>query len=162
MQTTTGQKGLCVAAVLLLAFGTSAGSSVEKVSTPRAGFVTVHIANISNGTPQSEPGEKLTARTLGAAKTLMIASWYGDKFQGRLTASGERFDLNQLTAAHKTLPLGSLVRLTAPSTGRSVVVRINDRGPWLKGRDFDLSEAAATKLGIHDKGVASVEMALLK
>jgi rare lipoprotein A len=92
----------------------------------------------------------------------MVASWYGMKFEGRLTSSGERFDRTKLTAAHKTLPLGSLVRLTAPSTGRSVVVRINDRGPWLKGRDFDLSEAAARELGIHDKGVAKVEMALLK
>ena len=89
-------------------------------------------------------------------KSLMTASWYGKKFQGKLTSSGERFDRNKLTAANKTLPLGSLVRLTAPSTGRSVVVRINDRGPWLKGRDFDLSEAAAAKLGIHQKGVAAV------
>ncbi len=67
-----------------------------------------------------------------------------------------------MTAAHKTLPLGSLVKLTSPVTGRSVVVRINDRGPWLKGRDFDLSEAAATKLGMHEAGVAPVEMALIK
>jgi rare lipoprotein A (peptidoglycan hydrolase) len=103
-----------------------------------------------------------TAKTGSTAKILFVASWYGKKFQGRLTSSGERFDLHKLTAAHKTLPLGSLVRLTAPSTGRSVVVRINDRGPWLKGRDFDLSEAAAKKLGIHEEGVAAVEMALFK
>ncbi len=93
-------------------------------------------------------------------KTRMIASWYGQKFQGRLTASGEIFDLHKLTAAHKTLPLGSIVRLTVMSTGRSVVVRINDRGPWIKGRDFDLSEEAAIELGIHEKGISAVEATL--
>lgn len=92
----------------------------------------------------------------------MIASWYGQKFQGRRTSSGDRFDRMKLTAAHRTLPLGSVVRLTAPLTGRSVEVRINDRGPWIKDRDFDLSEAAALKLGIHEKGVAAVEATLIK
>lgn len=95
-------------------------------------------------------------------KTLMVASWYGGKFQGRKTASGELFDLNKLTAAHKTLPLGSLVKLTIKSTGRSVIVRINDRGPWIKGRDFDLSEAAAWQLGMHKRGIAKVEMTLIQ
>ncbi len=92
----------------------------------------------------------------------MVASWYGRKFQGRKTASGEAFDLHKLTAAHKTLPLGSLVMLRVKSTGRSVIVRINDRGPWIKGRDFDLSEDAATKLGIHENGVAAVEATLFQ
>jgi rare lipoprotein A len=91
----------------------------------------------------------------------MIASWYGKKFQGRLTANGEYFDKNKLTAANKILPLGSVVKLTVPSTGRSVIVRINDRGPWIKGRDFDLSEAAATELGIHKQGIAGLEVAVL-
>jgi len=91
----------------------------------------------------------------------MVASWYGMKFQGRLTSSGEHFDLKKLTAASKTLPLGTLVVLTSPSTGRTVVVRINDRGPWLKGRDLDVSEAAAIKLGIHERGVARLEAAVI-
>jgi len=118
-----------------------------------------------SGMPQlstAVPAAATIATTAKAAKTMMIASWYGEKFQGRLTSSGERFDLNKLTAAHKTLPLGSIVKLTYPITGHSVVVRINDRGPWLKGRDFDLSEAAAAKLGMHEKGVAAVEMTLFK
>lgn len=92
----------------------------------------------------------------------MIASWYGDTFQGRRTSSGERFDKAKLTAAHKTLPLGSLLRLTVLRTGRSVVVRINDRGPWIKNRDLDISEAAAVKLGIRDRGIAAVEAMLVK
>jgi peptidoglycan lytic transglycosylase len=153
MQTITGQKMFSIPALLLLCFVTSAGSSVEKMSTPRAGFSSLH-------TPcgMTQPCSVYSR----AAKALMIASWYGKKFQGRETASGERFDLNKLTAASRTLPLGSLVRITAPATGRSVIVRINDRGPWLKGRDFDLSEAAATKLGIHEKGIAAVEATLIK
>jgi rare lipoprotein A len=92
--------------------------------------------------------------------TSMIASWYGEKFQGKTTASGELFDLNKLTAAHKSLPLGSLVKLTSKSTGKSVVVRINDRGPWTEGRDLDISEAAAIALGIHNFGIAVVEATL--
>lgn len=106
----------------------------------------------------------LRARPIHAvtAKTLMVASWYGQKFQGRKTASGEIFDLNKLTAAHKTLPLGSLVKLTLKSTGHSVIVRINDRGPWIKGRDFDLSEAAAWQLGMHKRGIAQVEVTFIQ
>jgi rare lipoprotein A (peptidoglycan hydrolase) len=93
-------------------------------------------------------------------KNRMIVSWYGQNFQGRKTASGEIFDQHKLTAAHKTLPLGSRVKLTVVATGRSVIVRINDRGPWIKGRDFDLSEAAAMELGIHEYGVAAVQAAV--
>jgi rare lipoprotein A (peptidoglycan hydrolase) len=99
---------------------------------------------------------------LVSLKSRMIASWYGKKFQGRKTASGELFDLHKLTAAHKSLPLGSLVRLTAESTGKSVIVRINDRGPWIKGRDFDLSEAAAIELGIQKRGIGAVEATMLE
>jgi rare lipoprotein A len=105
--------------------------------------------------PHAQPARLVTV------KVRMIASWYGQEFQGRLTASGEMFDQHKLTAAHRTLPLGSLVKLTAKSTGKSVIVRINDRGPWIKGRDFDLSEAAATKLGIHENGIAAVEATLI-
>src|SRR5262249_35789036 len=71
------------------------------------------------------------------------ASWYGRGFHGRKTANGERFDMHALTAAHRTLPLGSYVRVTNPSTNESVVVRINDRGPYARGRVIDLSYAAA-------------------
>ena len=166
MQTTTEQKIFCIPALLLLSVVASAPLSIEKLSTPRASASTLRTTRTTPQFASSDSGVKAESKTVKAnrkaAKILMIASWYGDQFQGRLTASGELFDLNQLTAAHKTLPLGTRVKLTAPSTGRSVVVRINDRGPWLKGRDFDLSEAAATSLGIHDKGIAAVEMALVK
>jgi rare lipoprotein A len=77
-----------------------------------------------------------------------MASWYGPGFHGRRTANGERFNTNALTAAHKTLPFGSQVRVTNERTGRSVVVRINDRGPYAHGRVIDLSKAAAQAVGI--------------
>lgn len=81
-----------------------------------------------------------------------MASWYGPGFHGRLTASGERFDQNELTAAHKTLPFGTRVLVHSPRTGKQVVVRINDRGPFVKGRVIDLSKAAARVLGLHALG----------
>ena len=81
-----------------------------------------------------------------------MASWYGPGFHGRLTASGERFDQNELTAAHKTLPFGTRVLVHSPRTGKQVVVRINDRGPFVKGRVIDLSKAAARALGLHAMG----------
>lgn len=76
------------------------------------------------------------------------ASWYGPGFHNRLTANGERFDMHAMTAAHRTLPFGTMVLVKNPATGKSVTVRINDRGPYVKGRIIDLSRAAAQKLGI--------------
>lgn len=80
------------------------------------------------------------------------ASWYGPGFHGRLTANGERFDQEEMTAAHKTLPFGTRVLVQVPRTGREVVVRINDRGPYVAGRIIDLSSAAATALGLKARG----------
>ncbi len=85
-----------------------------------------------------------------------LASWYGGKFQGRTTSSGEIFDTNLMTAAHKSLPFGTVVRVTDLDTGSSTVVRINDRGPFVEGRIIDLSRAAAEQLGIVGRGVARV------
>ncbi|MCF7929338.1 MAG: septal ring lytic transglycosylase RlpA family protein [Spirochaetales bacterium] len=87
-----------------------------------------------------------------------LASWYGGKFQGRLTANGEVFDTNQLTAAHKTLPFGTIVRVTNMENNESVEVRINDRGPFVEGRIIDLSRAAAEAIGMTGLGVAEVRI----
>ena len=87
-----------------------------------------------------------------------IASWYGDKFHGRLTANGEVFDKNVLTAAHRTLPMPSIAEVQNLDNGRIIQVRVNDRGPFAKGRIIDLSEAAAQKLGFTDQGVARVHV----
>lgn len=85
-----------------------------------------------------------------------IASWYGRRYHGQKTSSGEPYDMFGMTAAHPTLPIPSYVRVTRPDTGKSVVVRVNDRGPFLHGRLIDLSYAAAWKLGIVETGSASV------
>ncbi len=86
------------------------------------------------------------------------ASWYGRAFHGRKTASGERFNMEALTAAHRTLPLGSYVRVSIPATSRWVVVKINDRGPYVHGRVIDLSYAAAKMLGLQHAGTAKVNI----
>jgi len=84
------------------------------------------------------------------------ASWYGPGFHGKKTASGERYNQNAMTAAHKTLPFGTIVKVTDQTTGKSVKVTINDRGPFHKGRIIDLSRAAADRLGTYDDGVGKV------
>ena len=91
-----------------------------------------------------------------------VASWYGRDFHGRSTASGERFDMHGLTAAHRTLPFGTPVEVRNPANGRSVVVRINDRGPHTRRRLIDLSYAAARDLGIAARGTAPVELRVLR
>ncbi|KTE05676.1 septal ring lytic transglycosylase RlpA family protein [Sphingopyxis sp. H115] len=90
-----------------------------------------------------------------------MASYYGNELAGNRTANGERFDPGQLTAAHRTLPFGSMVRVTNMSNGDSVIVRINDRGPFSRGRVIDVSQAAAREIGMHRSGTARVKLALL-
>lgn len=87
-----------------------------------------------------------------------MASWYGPRFHGRRTASGERYDMHALTAAHKTLPFGTKVRVRSVHTGKEVVVRINDRGPYQHQRIIDLSQAAMVALGVLGRGVTEVEL----
>ena len=89
---------------------------------------------------------------------VVLASWYGQELHGRRTASGERFDMNALTAAHRQLPFGTRLRVRSLDTGREVVVRINDRGPFMREREIDLSAAAARALGIQRLGVARVQL----
>jgi rare lipoprotein A len=86
------------------------------------------------------------------------ASWYGPRFHGKFTANGEVYDQMALTAAHKSLSFGTLLKITNPKNGKSVIVRINDRGPYIEGRELDLSKGAAIELGILEKGVARVKV----
>jgi rare lipoprotein A len=86
------------------------------------------------------------------------ASWYGPKFHGKYTANGEVYDQMAFTAAHKTMSFGTLLKVTNPRNGRSVIVRINDRGPYIEGRDLDLSKSAAIELGLLKKGVGRVKI----
>jgi len=103
----------------------------------------------------SERLERLTEQT---AAVLMLASWYGPGFHGQPTASGEIYDQYGMTAAHKTLPLGTVLIVENPINGRAVVVRITDRGPYVGGRELDLSYACALRLGIVDPGVVELRV----
>ena len=87
-----------------------------------------------------------------------LASWYGHPYHGRAAANGEIYDMEKLTAAHRTLPFGTMVRVTNLSNGKTVDVRIIDRGPFVAGRIIDLSHAAAERLGIYGKGTARVRV----
>ena len=135
----------------------------------------VDLSSIPDAVPQNAPrsrhGNPSSYRVLGHTYHVLddargfrqrgIASWYGTKFHGRRTSSGEPYDMYAMTAAHKTLPLPTWVRVTNLENGRSVVVKINDRGPFHKGRIIDLSYVAAAKLGMLGKGTAPVEIVAL-
>jgi rare lipoprotein A len=116
-------------------------------------------------TPQYQYSSSVPSRISPSVRPpgkLEVASWYGPGFVGHVTSDGEVFSPNELTAASKTLPLGSRVRVTNPENGRSVVVRINDRGPYIKGRNLDLSHSAAQKIGLCAEGVGHVRVTVLR
>lgn len=117
----------------------------------------VDLATIEHRHADASPGESGVGKRLAGGS----ASFYAARFHGRRTASGEAFDNAALTAAHRTLPFGSRVRVTNPANGRSVVVRINDRGPFHKDRTIDVSRAAAERLGLVARGHGQVELALV-
>ena len=117
-----------------------------------------NVVDIASFDPPLEVEQEPAARPLGSG----IASYYGRKFHGRRTASGERFDMNAMTAAHRSLPFGTKVRVTNASNGRSVVVRINDRGPFTRGRTIDLSHSAAEQIGMISRGHGQVELEILQ
>lgn len=95
-------------------------------------------------------------------RAILMSSYYGPKFHGKPTASGEIFDMNGNTAAHKELPLGTILNVTYLKTGRSVIVKVNDRGPFIPGRDLDLSYGAAKKIGLVSDGVGEVKITVIK
>lgn len=96
--------------------------------------------------------------TLAAFEEVGLASWYGGKFQGRKTANGEIFDTYKISAAHKSLPFGTIVSVENLENGKKLDVRVNDRGPYIQGRIIDLSYAAAKELGILNQGIAQVKI----
>lgn len=118
-----------------------------------AAFLTFSLLNAPTGHASQQPVMQTASGT---------ASWYGSKFHGRRTANGERYDMHQMTAAHRTLPFGTKVRVTNQRNGRSVVVRINDRGPFAGRRIIDLSRGAAGQIGMVNSGVAPVKLEVLR
>jgi rare lipoprotein A len=126
---------------------------------------TLTLSTAASATPSvnsTQPSTAIESRQL-IAQTVGQASYYGNQpgEGGPLTANGERYNPGGLTAAHRTLPFGTRVRVTSPSTGRSVVVRINDRGPYIGNRIIDLSVGAAQAIGLTSSGVGTVRMEVL-
>ncbi|MFC1602139.1 septal ring lytic transglycosylase RlpA family protein [Pseudomonadota bacterium] len=160
--------------ILLLAASLS-GCSITPRSDSGPPRGSVDVSHIPNATPKDEPRSRY-----GNPKSYVVrgkryyvqptsqghverglASWYGNKFHGRRTSSGETYDMYGMTAAHKTLPLPTYARVTSLENGRNVVVKINDRGPFHGNRIIDLSYTAASKLGILAKGTGMVEVVAL-
>ena len=178
-----GAAGQCLffSIVLILAGCLSAPSSSPPPSTPREppdgppDYTPADLADLPDPVPRTEPrsarGNPPSYTVLGTTYYVMdsalgyyatgLASWYGRKFHGRLTSSGEPFDMFALTAAHRSLPIPTYVRVTNLDNGRASVLRVNDRGPFHSDRIIDLSYAAAVKLGFADRGTARVRVEVL-
>jgi len=152
----------------------SPGGGYYRNDGPLKGVSQATIDAIPEPVPKREPMHKWTTRPykvmgktfvpmteMAPYKARGVATWYGTRYHGRKTAIGETYDMLQMTAAHPTLPLPSYVRVTNVENGKSVVVRVNDRGPFLHGRLIDLSYAAARRLDFVNKGSAQVEVELL-
>jgi rare lipoprotein A len=162
---------LSIISVFLLL--TACSTTVVKDSGPSK---SIDFSGVSNATPRHEPpsrggnpssyvvfGKRYYVLQSGEGyKEKGIASWYGNKFHGNKTSNGEVYDMYAMTAAHKSLPLPSYVKVTNLDNKRSVIVRVNDRGPFHKGRIIDLSFVAASKLGIDKVGTAPVEVVTIK
>jgi rare lipoprotein A len=143
---------LCLGLLLLAGCGT--GYAPRHAGTPHPVF--------KIGAPYQVNGVWYTPRADYAYDATGIASWYGGEFNGRLTANGEIYDLNQLTAAHTTLPLPSVVEVTNLSNGRTLRLRVNDRGPFARGRILDVSRRAAQLLGFERAGTTEVRVRILR
>ena len=116
--------------------------------------------SVARTTTTTTKGSSSSGTKVGAVSKGQ-ASYYADKFHGKATASGEKYDKKKLTAAHRTLPFGTVVRVTNKKNNKSVDVRINDRGPFSSGRIIDLSRAAAEKIAMVNDGVANVEVKII-
>ncbi len=150
----------CLAGFLLLAFVTACGGGSDYgTASPYGG--TDDPKSVRVGKPYTIAGERYYPTYDPSYDETGIASWYGPGFNGRMTASGERFDENEITAAHRTLPMPSIVRVTRTDTGKSIVVRINDRGPFAHGRIIDLSKGSAQALNMIGVGTAQVRVTYL-
>jgi rare lipoprotein A len=139
------------AGVIVVGLNQSAGRSVAR-SRLTAVVILAAIVAACGGRPITPtPGGHFTA----------VASWYGEPFHGRLTASGERYNMHGLSAAHRSLPFGTRLKVTNPESGQSSVVTVNDRGPFIRGRHLDLSYGAAKEIGLIGAGVGRVAVEVL-
>jgi rare lipoprotein A len=150
------RKGLVLSASFFLLSACAGGYKTRVIDTPETRHLKAHqrpyAVNGKRYDPMSSP-EGFQQRGM--------ASWYGRKFHGKKTSNGEIYDMNAMTAAHKTLPMGTLVRVVNEENSREARVRINDRGPFVKGRIIDVSYAAAKRLGLIGPGIAPVRIEVL-
>ena len=156
--------GLCIVSLLQ-------GCSIGRDSRPNREVSRDTPDAVVKNEPRSRSGNPASYEVFGKRYFVLptaegydetaIDSWYGSKFHGRRTSSGETYDMFAMTAAHKTLPLPTYVEVTHLGTGKRIVVKVNDRGPFVEGRIIDLSFAAARKLGIDQVGTARVRVRAL-
>lgn len=163
----TAINALVLSLVGVLAAACSSGGHRQKVTSYSPRVVSYGQAVPKGGgrrklgKPYYVGGKRYTPRHDPNYSRTGIASWYGKDFHGRLTANGEVYDMHALSAAHPTLPLPSLVEVTNTRTGRRIVVRVNDRGPFARGRIIDLSHRAAQVLGLVRNGTGEVHVRYL-
>ncbi|TDJ45185.1 MAG: septal ring lytic transglycosylase RlpA family protein [Gammaproteobacteria bacterium] len=158
----------CILTLLITLGGCTTGNWNDAPSSSSAP-ISEQAASVD--LPRSKRGNPPFYEVYGVRYTVMqssagyrekgVASWYGKKFHGRDTSSGERYNMYAMTAAHKTLPLPTNVRVTNLETGKSIILRVNDRGPFVNGRLIDLSYVAAQELGVIANGTARVEVVAL-
>src|SRR5271168_2000974 len=148
------RRRLAESLAVLLAIASLGAGAASGPSSLEAAKVTPQVTTTSGHLTRKTNSSKSRAFQVGTA------SWYGEQFQGKQTASGEPFNMSDFTAAHPSLPLGSYVKVTNLRNGKAVVVRINDRGPVVDGRIIDLSYNAARVLGFKDRGLQRVRLDL--
>ena len=142
--------------------------SLMATSVLVANMAAAPVGNTPTATTKTPPRESRVSKTSGSAQAsrkapyqIGVASWYGKRFQGKGTANGEKFDMFELTAAHRQLPLGTYVKVTNLRNGRWIIVRVNDRGPYVEGRIMDLSYGAARMLSFRS-GLERVRLDVIK
>ena len=145
--------------IALLSGHTVSASTANQNSRTEVTRSDAQVGSASNALTQESRRQTSTRRVVRQTKYRAVVSWYR---HGTITANGERFNPAELTVAHKTLPFNTWVRFTNPETGVDVVARVNDRGPYVRGREFDLSMGTARALGIIDRGVANVIVEIIQ
>ena len=144
-------KLIAIILTLIMLIGCSSGNIYRTEGSSK-------ISHKKYGTAPDEGGESVESK----GKTIyMVSSYYGSKFHGRQTSNGEIFDMYKFTCAHKTLPFNTRLKVTNEDNGKYVIVRVNDRGPFVHGRDLDLSYAAANEIGMVAEGVKKVKVEIL-
>lgn len=154
------RRRLAESLAIVLSVASLGAGAASRPSSLEAAKVTLPLVNSTSGYSQRKTNSPKFEGPQSKAYQAGTASWYGVQFQGKPTASGEPYDMRDFTAAHPSLPLGSFVRVTNLRNGKAVVVRINDRGPFVDGRIIDVSYNAARALGFKERGLQRVRLDL--